>query len=79
MKTFREIVFDFYKNKNKYSIYVKTPRPLYFKGVLVKDYVKVADSKYYSPTLTSLVSSIKISELGLLGKLKHLIMISRDY
>jgi|YNPMSStandDraft_2_1061718.scaffolds.fasta_scaffold01709_14 hypothetical protein len=76
MKTFRELIFHFYKNKNNYRVQVKTPKPLYFKGVLVRDYTRNENGTYSSPTLEALVKSLRRSELGLLGKIKHFVVLN---
>lgn len=41
MKISRETILKFYKNKANYSIKATTPKALYIKGVLVKDYVYI--------------------------------------
>lgn len=77
MKISRETILKFYKNKANYSIKATTPKALYIKGVLVKDYVYIGTEKlYFSPTLDALAKSLKRSELGLLGKLKSFLVIT---
>lgn len=68
----RENIFKYYKNKDKYKVYLKSPKTLYFKGVLIKDFVKEGNL-YYSDKLNKLAKSLNRAELGLLGKLKHLL------
>lgn len=72
MKISRENLFNYYKNKNKYKVYATAPKALYFKEVLINNYVKDGNL-YYSEKLDALAKSINRSELALLGKLRTLL------